>query len=105
MPIHADIEAGAYDPAEAAEVTAESLEEATAAAHAVVEEIKVQQYEIRDTTGKPHLLEALADSDAELVSAIAEANQAERVYGRFVGSSPGQTVAVGTASDSEEVSE
>ncbi len=103
MPIHADIEAGAYDPETASEVTAESLAEAVATAHALVEEIKAVQYEIQDTTGKAHLLEALADSDAELVEAISEANQAERVYGRFLGSGPGQTVAVGTAKDSEEV--
>lgn len=102
MPIHADIEAGAYDPADAASVTAESLAEAVEAAHSLVEEIKAVQYEIRDNTGKRFVLEALAESDAELIVAIDAANQAGRVYGRFVGSGPGQTVAVGTAQDGEE---
>ncbi len=102
MPIHADIEAGAYDPVEASQVTAESLQEAVDEAQALVAEISAQRHKIRDKTGKRFVLEALEPSDKPFVAAIAAANQAERVLGRFLGSGPGQTVAVGTAHDGEE---
>ncbi len=103
MPIHKDIEAGAYDPEEAGEVTAESLLAAVDAAQTLVDEISAQRHKIRDTTGKRHVLEALAETDQPHVDAIAALNASNRELGRFLGSSPGQSVEVGTASDSEMV--
>ncbi len=103
MPIHADIEAGAYDPEEAGDVTVESLIAAVDEAQTLVDEISAQRHEIRDTTGKRHVLEALEETDESHVAAIALLNQNQRVLGRFLGSGPGQSVEVGTASDSETV--
>ncbi len=103
MPIHDDIEAGAYDPEEAGEVTEESLVAAVDVAQTLVDEISVQRHEIRDTTGKRFVLEALAETDQPHVDAIVAVNQANKALGRFLGSGPGQSVEVGTASDSETV--
>ncbi len=105
MPIHKDIEADAYDLEEAGEVTAESLVAAVDAAQTLVGEISAQRHKIRDKTGKRYVLEALAETDQPHVDAIAALNQNQRVLGRYLGSSPGQSVEVGTASDSETVGE
>ncbi len=103
MPIHADIEAGAYDPDDVVEASAESLQEAAAEAHALVDEISAERNEIRDNTGHRLVLEALEHTDQPHMDAIAAANLAEKAYRRHLspGSGPGQTVAVGTAQDDE----
>lgn len=101
MPIHADIEAGAYDPDAASEVTEESLLAAVDEAQMLVDEISAQRHEIRDNTGKRFVLEALAETDGPHVAAIVSLNGANKSLGRFLGSGPGQTVEVGTATDSE----
>lgn len=101
MPIHADIEAGAYDPDEASEVTAESFIAAVDEAQSLVDEISAHRHEIRDNTGKRFVLEALAETDEAHIAAIDALNRANKSLGRFLGSGPGQTVEVGTATDSE----
>jgi hypothetical protein len=105
MPQFENIPAGAYDPEAEADVSEESLEVAVAEAREEVDRIRAEQYEIRQTAPKAKLLEALQPSDAELQEAIVALSDAERRLGRFRGAGPGQTVPVGTASDSEEASE
>lgn len=103
MPQFKEIPAGAYDPSEVAEVSEDSLREAVDAAREVVDEIRAAQYEIRQTTPKPKLLDALAESDVALQDAIRKLNHAERALGRFLRTNENpQVISVGTASESSE---
>ena len=78
---------------------ASAVDETVAAA----EEIANERWGIRAVTPKGQVVAALEPTDEAYTAALTAQYAAEKAYARFVGGpgSPGQTVAVGTATEGE----
>lgn len=78
------------------------LEKEIKRAQKTVDTVRKTRGEIRATTPKPQLLEALAETGDELAAAVDHLNRLERALGRARRTGRGQTVAVGTAASREK---
>ena len=64
--------------------------------------IAKKRHKIRDTTPRGKVVAALEPTDADYAAALDGLAAAEKAYGRFTrGGGPGQTVKVGSATESE----